>query len=178
MSLLHRLSLRTTLLLGVVLAAVLAAGLLAGVHHILRESAGRMESSLQEEIQPLVQISRLQARLDELRLAEVELAQLTDVFAVTSQIEVLRADTNALAAEVAGVSSSVSLPPSVGEAWTRYAEDLRRMAQEERKRRPRPIEFPLAGCRYGMKRRAVGSLSGTTRRGPYEPMACWSQHWA
>ena len=60
------------------------------------------------------------------------------------------------------------------------AEDprIRVIRQDNRKRRPRPFEFPLAGCRYGMKRRAVGSLSGTTRRGPYEPMACWSQHWA
>ena len=42
----------------------------------------------------------------------------------------------------------------------------------ERKRRLRPIEFQLSGCGDVMKRRAVGSSSGTTRRGPYAPSAC------
>ena len=41
-----------------------------------------------------------------------------------------------------------------------------------RMRRLRPIEFRLAGCGDVMKRRAVGSSSGTTRRGPYAPSAC------
>lgn len=40
------------------------------------------------------------------------------------------------------------------------------------KRRLRPIEFQLSGCGDVMKRRAVGSSSGTTRRGPYAPSAC------
>jgi purine nucleosidase len=39
-------------------------------------------------------------------------------------------------------------------------------------RRLRPIEFLLAGCGDVMKRRAFGSSSGTTRRGPYAPSAC------
>jgi hypothetical protein len=39
-------------------------------------------------------------------------------------------------------------------------------------RRLRPIEFQLAGFGDGMKRRAAGSSSGTTRRGPYAPSAC------
>ena len=43
-----------------------------------------------------------------------------------------------------------------------------------RMRRLRPIEFRLAGCGDVMKRRAVGSSSGTTRRGPYAPSACWA----
>jgi hypothetical protein len=46
--------------------------------------------------------------------------------------------------------------------------------QHERKRRLRPIEFQLSGCGDVMKRRAVGSSSGTTRRGPYAPSACWA----
>ena len=47
-----------------------------------------------------------------------------------------------------------------------------------RKRRLRPIEFPLARGGDGLKRRAVGSSSGTTRRCPYRPIALWSEHWA
>jgi len=35
-------------------------------------------------------------------------------------------------------------------------------------RRLWPIDFAVAGWRVGMKRRAVGSSSGTMRRGPYE----------
>ncbi len=45
--------------------------------------------------------------------------------------------------------------------------------QEGGMRRLRPIEFRLAGGGDVMKRRAVGSLSGTTRRGPYAPSTCW-----
>ena len=41
-------------------------------------------------------------------------------------------------------------------------------------RRLRPIELRLAGCGDVMKRRAVGSSSGTTRRGPYAPSTCWA----
>ena len=40
-------------------------------------------------------------------------------------------------------------------------------------RRLRPIEFRLAGGGDVMKRRAAGSSSGTTRRGPYAPSTCW-----
>jgi hypothetical protein len=47
-----------------------------------------------------------------------------------------------------------------------------RLYKEFRKRRLRPIEFQLSGCGDVMKRRAVGSSSGTTRRGPYAPSAC------
>ena len=36
-------------------------------------------------------------------------------------------------------------------------------------RRLRPIEFPLSRYRDVVERMAVGSSSGTTRRGPYEP---------
>lgn len=43
-----------------------------------------------------------------------------------------------------------------------------------RMRRLRPIGFRFAGCGDVMKRRAVGSSSGTTRRGPYAPSACWA----
>jgi hypothetical protein len=42
-----------------------------------------------------------------------------------------------------------------------------------RMRRLRPIEFPLARGGDGLKRRALGSSSGTTRRGPYAPLTCW-----
>ena len=42
------------------------------------------------------------------------------------------------------------------------------------KRRPRPSDFALARCRGGAERRAAGSSSGTTRRGPYEPLTCWT----
>ena len=41
------------------------------------------------------------------------------------------------------------------------------------KRRPRPIGFSLSRCRGGLKRMAVGSSSGTTIRGPYEPSIRW-----
>jgi hypothetical protein len=39
-------------------------------------------------------------------------------------------------------------------------------------RRPRPIDLSVARCCGWLMRRAVGSSSGTTRRGPYEPLAC------
>jgi hypothetical protein len=42
------------------------------------------------------------------------------------------------------------------------------------KRRPRPIEFPLARYRDVVERMAVGSSSGTTRRGPYALLTCWA----
>jgi hypothetical protein len=53
-----------------------------------------------------------------------------------------------------------------------------RTVSELGKRRLRPIEFPLARGGDGLKRRAVGSSSGTTRRCPYRPIALWSEHWA
>lgn len=41
-----------------------------------------------------------------------------------------------------------------------------------RKRRLRPIDFALARRRDGAERRASGSSSGTTRRGPYASLSC------
>jgi predicted DNA-binding WGR domain protein len=48
------------------------------------------------------------------------------------------------------------------------------MKKAKRKRRPRPIEFPLARYRDVVERMAVGSSSGTTRRGPYALLTCWA----
>lgn len=61
------------------------------------------------------------------------------------------------------------------DAWVYY--DGRLFAfedMEQSKRRPRPIDFALARRRNGMTRRAAGSSSGTTRRGPYASRPCWA----
>ena len=51
---------------------------------------------------------------------------------------------------------------------------LQRITLKLCKRRPRPIDFALARRRNGMTRRAAGSSSGTTRRGPYASRPCWA----
>jgi integrase len=44
-----------------------------------------------------------------------------------------------------------------------------------RKRRLCPIDFALARRHHGVRRRPIGSSSGTARRGPYAPLACRAQ---
>jgi regulator of protease activity HflC (stomatin/prohibitin superfamily) len=52
--------------------------------------------------------------------------------------------------------------------------ELDEMLSERKKcmRRPGPIDLSLARCRDVMERRAGGSSSGTTRRGPYVLLTC------
>ncbi len=68
-------------------------------------------------------------------------------------------------------------PVSVGATQFRRDVCARLMALRPtviRMRRLRPIEFRLVGRSDVMKRRAVGSSSGITRRGPYAPSAYWA----
>lgn len=78
-----------------------------------------------------------------------------------------------LQAEVAAACAESAAPGNAVETDVAHDKGHGRI-EERRKRRPRPIDFALARCRDGMKRRAVGSSSGTTRRGSYESLSCWT----
>ena len=80
---------------------------------------------------------------------------------------------------VAEICRKAGIGQSTYFAWKKkygglLPDEMRRLKQLEGKRRLRPIDFALARCRDGAERRASGSSSGTTRRGPYEPIACWA----
>ena len=83
-------------------------------------------------------------------------------------------DAEVIAATVAGIPDSLG-----GKRMAIRVAELARagltpdwMPGAVRMRRPRPIDFALARCGEWIERRSVGSSSGTTRRGPYEPSVC------
>jgi diguanylate cyclase (GGDEF)-like protein/PAS domain S-box-containing protein len=135
--------LRAKLIAGVALFALMLAALLLGAHLFLRESAARMEASLRDEIQPLVRINRLQAELSGLRVAEIELPQLRDYFAVTARLERIREQSDAFSRALQEFTASRSPMPEVDDNWQRYKDALENVA--------------IAAMRMDMD--AVGALS-------------------
>jgi transposase len=60
-----------------------------------------------------------------------------------------------------------------GQEWVLWATLV--AAGIDSKRRLCPIDFALARRHHGVRRRPIGSSSGTARRGRYAPLACWAQ---
>ncbi|HJW11816.1 MAG TPA: EAL domain-containing protein, partial [Albitalea sp.] len=86
------LTLRTKLLLGFAGVGLLVLALLLVGNHIIRDAATRLETTLTAQVRPLARLNRLQSQISRIRVLEVELPRLTDLFAVSDQLELLGAE--------------------------------------------------------------------------------------
>jgi diguanylate cyclase (GGDEF)-like protein len=129
-----RVTLRTKLFLSCVGVGALVAALLLLGNQIIRDSSQRLESTLTAQVRPLAELSRLQAQISRIRVLEVELPRLTDLFAVLDQLEILKAETQAfdrdVTAFVAGLKAANRTEAAgLEEQWRRYQSDLNDIAK-------------------------------------------------
>src|SRR5256885_4584821 len=121
----RRITLRTKLLISFVGVGLLVLLLLAVGDHIIRDAATRLETTLTAQVRPLAQLNRLQSQMNRIRVLEVELPRLTDLFAVSDHLELLGAERTGFDHELAGflVRLKADKPAeaaSLEENWRRY----------------------------------------------------------
>ncbi len=125
----RRLTLRTKLLISFAGFGVLVAALWLLGDRILRDTTTRLEDTLTAHVQPLARMNRLQSQISRIRVLEVELPRLIDLFAVSDQLSLLDAergifdrDLGAFVRELKDKNAGEAT--SLEENWRRYQADL------------------------------------------------------
>jgi len=129
-----RLKLRTKLLISFAGAGLLVIALLLVGNHIIRDAATRLEDTLTAQVRPLARLNRLQSQISHIRVLEVELPRLTDLFAVSDQLELLSAERDAFDRDLAGFVRELKAqkPAEAGaleDHWRLYQTDLKNVAR-------------------------------------------------
>ncbi len=125
----RRLTLRTKLLISFAGVGLLVLALLLVGDHIIRDAATRLEATLTAQVRPLARLNRLQSQISRIRVLEIELPRLTDLFAVSDQLELLGAERTAFDRELGAFARAVkpekpAEAASLEENWRRYQADL------------------------------------------------------
>jgi diguanylate cyclase (GGDEF)-like protein len=130
----RRFTLRAKLAFSFAGVGLLIAVLLAVGNEIVRDASKRMDATLSAQVRPLARLNRLQSQLSRIRVLEVELPRLSDLFAVSDQIELLRAERLAFDRGLGDFLRE--LPPAqradaigLPEHWRRYQLDLDSVAR-------------------------------------------------
>jgi diguanylate cyclase (GGDEF)-like protein len=128
------LTLRTKLLLSFAGVGLLVAVLSLAGNYIIRDASTRLENTLTAQVRPLARLNRLQAQIARIRVLEIELPRLTDLFAVLDQLELLRAERAGFERELNAFVQNFAddKPPevtSLEEHWQRYETDLKRATE-------------------------------------------------
>jgi len=125
----RRLTLRTKLLISFAGVGLLVLALVGVGNHIIRDAATRLETTLTAQVRPLARLNRLQSQISRIRVLEVELPRLTDLFAMSDQLELLRAERGAFDPELLAFVRELrpqrpAEAASLEENWRRYQADL------------------------------------------------------
>jgi diguanylate cyclase (GGDEF)-like protein len=99
----------------------------------LVQSVARLEAVMTQQVRPLAQLNRLQAEASRIRVLEVELPRLRDLFAMSGQIELLESKVRGFDAELGSYLRDPQaiqgpLAAELKEGWARYRQDLERLA--------------------------------------------------
>ena len=125
------LTLRTKLLISFAGVGLLVIALLLVGNQIMRDAATRLEVAITAQVRPLARLNRLQSQISRIRVLEIELPRLTDLFAVSDQLELLGAERAAFDRDIVPFivelkAQQPSEAASLDEHWRRYQSDLRR----------------------------------------------------
>ena len=124
-----RLTLRQRLLLGFCAVGALVVVLLALGDRFIGDAAQRMDNTLAEQVRPLARLNSLQSQISRIRVLEVELPRLTDLFAATDQLEMMQSEAKSFDQQLAvylaqpGVTDPESAATLVRH-WRRYETEL------------------------------------------------------
>jgi len=134
MMLRRRLTLRAKLGLSFAGVGLLIGALLLVGNAIVEDAATRMEANLSAQVRPLARLNRLQTQVNRIRTLEIELPSLVDLFAVSDQMELLRAERSGFdqgLQEFLRELPADQKTDAVGlqEHWRRYQTDLDMVAR-------------------------------------------------
>ena len=130
----RRFTLRRKLLIGFAGVGLLVLTLLLVGDLIIRDAAARLEATLTAQVRPLAQLNRLQSQISRIRVLEVELPRLTDLFAASDHVELLGAERSGFDRELGAFvrelkASKPGEAASLEENWRRYQADLQKSAR-------------------------------------------------
>ena len=130
----RRLSLGGKLLASFAGMVLLVLALLMLAERFLGESAAQIEQVMQHQVRQLGQLNSLQARVSRIRVLEMELPRLSDMFALSDQLELLTSETSLFDRELdaylgAADPARASAQTTLRETWLRYRRDLQRSIQ-------------------------------------------------
>jgi diguanylate cyclase (GGDEF)-like protein len=100
----------------------------------LLQSTARLELVMARQVRPLAQLNNLQAQVSRIRVLEMELPRVHDLFAMNDQLELLASEVRGFERELAAYLQD----PQVGQdlqaaelraGWARYSGDLQRSVQ-------------------------------------------------
>ncbi|NRF67128.1 EAL domain-containing protein [Aquincola sp. S2] len=133
----RRLTLRRKLLISFAGIGLLVIALWGVGHQVIREAASRLESTLTAQVRPLARLNRLQSQISRIRVLEVELPRLTDLFAVSDHVELLSAESSGFERELASFLDELkpqdpTAAASLNEHWRRYRADLNNATRQAR----------------------------------------------
>jgi diguanylate cyclase (GGDEF)-like protein len=168
----RRLTLHAKLLISFVGVGMLVLLLLAVGDHIIRDAATRLATTLTAQVRPLAQLNRLQSQINRIRVLEVELPRLTDLFAVSDHVELLGAERTGFDAELAAFVRQVRADKpaeaaSLEENWRRYESDLKGIARHAQQMQMEVVQhvatYESAG-RFKAISRTLKTLAESTER--------------
>ncbi|MGQ0708982.1 MAG: putative bifunctional diguanylate cyclase/phosphodiesterase [Rhodoferax sp.] len=128
----RRITLRAKLLASFVGVGLWVAVLLLLGEYFISDAVNRLEAALKVQVRPLAQLNRLQSQIGRIRVLEVELPRQSDLFAVSDQVELLKAEAASFDRDLnAYLTSSVAFDVGemqrLNESWNRYRADLSRV---------------------------------------------------
>lgn len=108
---------------------LLVLALLMLAERFLGKSAAQIEQVIQHQVRQLGQLNSLQARVSRIRVLEMELPRLSDMFAMSDQLELLTSETSLFDRELdayLGAADPARAPAQTAlrEAWLRYRRSL------------------------------------------------------
>ncbi len=129
-----RLKLSTKLFISFAGAGLLVLALLLVGNHIIRDASSRLEGTLTAQVRPLAQLNRLQSQISHIRVLEIELPRLVDLFAVSGQLEMLSAERNAFDRDLASFLGELkgqkpADASALEEHWRLYQNDLKNIVR-------------------------------------------------
>ncbi|WP_300335250.1 EAL domain-containing protein [Accumulibacter sp.] len=125
----RRLTISRQLTLGFGAVGLLVLALVVLGELVVRDAAERLETTLNQQVRPLANLNRLQARINRIRVIEIEIPKLTDYFGVTSHVAQLSAEMTDFSSELAArtarlVAEDELAARRLSESWARYRSDL------------------------------------------------------
>ncbi len=175
----HRHSLRIKLTLAFVGVGILVLALVFLGDRTLREAAVQLEKARQQQLLPLVQLNGLQAQVARIRVLEIELARIEDLFAMSDQVSFLRSEASAFDVSLRRWTQSAAAVPENDRArlidhWARYQVDLEKvfaLAMAMDGRAVAEISTFDSGPRHQAITRMLLAASGHTEREAEQQLA-------
>ncbi len=177
----HSLRLKLTLAFAGVSVLVLALVFLGD--RTIRDAAVQLETAREQQLLPLVKLNELQAQVARIRVREIELARIEDMFAMSDHVSFLQSEASAFDAHLrhwtrTATALSASDRARLLDHWTQYRADLDRIVEPAMAMESRAVaalSTYQSAPRYQAITRMLLAASGYTEGEAEQQLAAASQ---